>query len=35
MKRGTMAKGVFHLTFNKVRNNKNSIEKKALFSRKK
>ena len=33
--RGKVAKGSFGLTFNKVRNNKNSIKKKTLFLRKK
>ena len=30
-----MAKGFFSFTFNKVRNNKDNIKKKALFLRKK
>ena len=33
--RGKVVKGFFGLTFNEVRNNKNSIKKKALSLRKK
>ena len=33
--KGRVAKGFFGLTFNKVRNNKDNIERKILFLRKK
>ena len=32
--KGRMAKGFFNFTFNRMRNNKNSIKKKALSLRK-